>query len=73
MKVKSIVKNHLMIYGYDGLYNPFRDCACNLNDLMDCEFNCFECVPGHYRELDPGDEEYCEYLIGEKIIHESSV
>jgi len=43
MNVKEIVTKHLVEIGADGLCSG-EGCACEIGDLMDCEYTDAECV-----------------------------
>lgn len=50
-----IVKEYLEKNGFDGLWNPFGECACEISELMPCDGNCAECRPG-YKVIPPEGE-----------------
>jgi len=58
MKVKKIISQWLISEGFDGLYNTGLECACGLENLIPCESDPSECLPG-YRN--PCDIEHCGY------------
>jgi hypothetical protein len=44
---KQIVIDYLIANNYDGLYNSYLDCGCELDDLIPCG-ECFDqCVPAY--------------------------
>lgn len=45
MTLKEIVAEYLKTNGYDGLFNG--DCACLVDDLLPCEHQCDDCIPGY--------------------------
>lgn len=53
MEVKEIIKEYLEKNGYDGLFLP-GNCACKKNDLMPCDVNFSECIPGYLYKCDCG-------------------
>jgi len=55
ISVKQIVRQYLGRHGYDGLYSDLLECGCALNDLMPCDSNPDDCLPG-YKVDDPSDE-----------------
>lgn len=57
MTVKEIVIEHLKRFSYDGLYNPYESCGCEIDDLMPCD-NCgiSDCEPGYKSPCDCEDE-----------------
>lgn len=45
--VKKIVTKYLMENGFDGLYNDWTGCGCEVSDLCPCESeNFLSCKPG---------------------------
>lgn len=62
MSVRTIVRQHLLAAGYDGLYSTEDWCACELDDLMPCDYDCTtvgNCEPGYKVPCPGGDE--CEW------------
>ena len=61
MKVIEIVKAHLVQNGFDGLYQPDAECACEISDLQPCGDEFGSCKAGYKRDdpSSPGD-----WLIG---------
>lgn len=47
--VLEIVKNHIKLHGYDGLFNSEVGCACRNQDLFPCDgsYGCTDCRPGY--------------------------
>lgn len=62
MNVKEIVKIYLEQNGYSGLCNADAQCGCELNDLMPCQGEVFECVAG-YKCEDPRIEHKGQWAI----------
>lgn len=44
--VLNIVREYLVVAGYDGLWNPDGECACLRDDLAPCGEMSEECRPG---------------------------
>ena len=68
--VKDIIRRYLKRNKYDGLYNPYGDCGCEVDDLMHCCCECIEgCTPGYKVPYNPetclADGDY-EWHIGIK-------
>lgn len=63
--VKEMVKLYLKKYSYDGLYNPESECACKLDELMQCEHYCGtgqeSCCAGYLQPVTYPD---IEFVIG---------
>jgi|Deesub1362A_J573_1020465.scaffolds.fasta_scaffold00107_58 hypothetical protein len=59
--VKEILKSWLKEHGYDGLFNEWGECGCELNDLAPCGEIDPECKAG-YKAVCEGEErcEACE-------------
>ena len=53
--VLEIVTEYLKANGYDGLYNEYAECACDLSHLCPCGESMYECIPG-YKTKDPEGE-----------------
>lgn len=49
--VRTIVEEYLSEAGFDGLWSK-EDCACKLDDLMPCYWDCRDCQPGFLQPLD---------------------
>jgi len=64
MNVKAIIEKYLKENDYDGLYNSWRDCACNLSELFRCHAVCIDCQPGIRVACNCG--EGCKYHIAPK-------
>lgn len=45
--VLEMVKQHLEAHGYDGLYSPHADCACERDNLAPCEEIGNDCEAGY--------------------------
>jgi hypothetical protein len=58
MTVREIIGKHLKDNGFDGLYSPDGECACEIADLMPCEGCCDRCEPGYRTQCDCGDHDY---------------
>ena len=64
----------LEIKGYDGLYCPEGQCACELGDLCPCGEDPVDCKPGYKRTYDQLSDEMkkhsdpdCDwFIVGEK-------
>ncbi len=48
MNVKEIVIAYLKVNGYDGLCGD--ECGCQLDDLVCCEEDCSNCIPGYKQD-----------------------
>lgn len=55
MTCKGIIKAYLSANGYDGLAGNY--CGCLIDDLIPCEQDFSQCVPGYKV---PCDSETCE-------------
>jgi hypothetical protein len=44
--IKDIVADYLITRGYEGLWNEFIDCGCEISDLMPCDEPSGDCRPG---------------------------
>jgi len=54
LTTKEIVKKWLSENGYDGLFNPDAECACELCDLFSCGAEGVEeCFAGYREECRP--------------------
>ena len=53
-EISEIVKQYLIDNGYDGLFYPDGECACEISDLMPCGEWGSDCEPG-YKIPCPGD------------------
>lgn len=62
MTVKEIVKEHLEKNGYGGLFNEEGPCGCEIDDLIPCNGECDQCVPG-YKHMDPRPEHKGQFAI----------
>jgi len=60
MTVKEIVIKYLKENSYDGLYNE-NGCGCDIENLVECESECDECIAGYKTPCDCG--EGCEFHI----------
>jgi hypothetical protein len=47
MNVTEIVEKYLTDNGYDGLCDIGEECGCHIGDLFPCDYNPFQCQPGH--------------------------
>ena len=56
--VKQVILDYLADNGFDGLFSPDYDCACDPSDLAPCEFNCLSCQPGYRVPCDCGDHDF---------------
>lgn len=45
--VHTVLKNYLMLAGFDGLRAPDGECGCLVGDLAPCGQCCLDCLPGH--------------------------
>jgi hypothetical protein len=43
--VREIIVDYLTQNGFDGLYNQYDDCGCQIKELMPCCEPCGDCVP----------------------------
>ena len=50
---KEIVASWLRENGYDGLYSPMGECACEVGDLAPCCEDLSGCKPGYKGPCDP--------------------
>lgn len=55
--VLAIVKDALKRGGFDGLFNPLLDCACELSDLEPCGSMGSNCSAGYRAPCDCGDHD----------------
>lgn len=65
----EIVKNYLIAHGYDGLYNTYLDCGCEIDDLFPCDSCEGECQPGYKVDCDCTDGSWREHdfhIVSEK-------
>lgn len=53
MNCRDIVEKYLIENGFDGLYNPEGECACENNDLAPCDDIIAFCEPGYKTKCDP--------------------
>lgn len=60
--VQDMVTGYLKQHGYDGLYDPHGQCACELGDLGPCGEIRDSCVAGYKKTCDCG--EGCDFHIG---------
>jgi len=58
MELRDIVKQWLEANVYDGLYNSYLDCACEITDLMPCGNPSLECSAGTKTECDCKGEKH---------------
>lgn len=58
MNVIQLVEFSLKQEGYDGLYEPFGECACEIGDLAPCGNIGHPCLAGHRYWCEDAD---CEY------------
>jgi hypothetical protein len=66
MNAREIVKQYLIVNGYDGLYGCdglYKEvsCGCKINDLMPCGEVPLDCCAGYY--VSKGVKEY-DFMIG---------
>lgn len=55
--VKEMVHYYLSVNKYDGLYNPFLDCGCFIDDLLPCDnYGCESCAGGYRNKDDEGND-----------------
>ena len=69
MDVGDIIKKYLEENGFDGLYSPAGDCACENSDLFPCCESPTNCKPGHKLPCDPATcnlDGKCDWHIGER-------
>lgn len=45
--VIDLVKQSLIDGGYDGLYNEYGECGCDIDDLRPCDGDFAGCKPGY--------------------------
>ena len=68
VNVRTIVEKHLRRCGFDGLWNDFAECGCELDDLMPCDGEVTRCEPGY--KIPCGDDcpldGNCDWHIGPK-------
>lgn len=53
MNVRDILKDWLVIQGYDGLYYDEYECGCSVDDLVPCDESPLYCEPA-YRQTNDG-------------------
>ena len=58
LTVKKIVEERLRAEGFSGLYQIFGECGCEIDDLMPCDGDSSNCIPGHRCE---GPAEGCPH------------
>ena len=68
MTVREIVKKYLQKNGFDGLYNELLECGCDLNDLMCCPEDCFDCKAGYKVIITKKNQEEYEGKVGDWVI-----
>lgn len=51
--VRDILYLYLTKKGFGGLYNPDMECGCQNDDLMPCDDNFRDCIPGYKCKADP--------------------
>jgi hypothetical protein len=52
MNCKQMIEAHLMVNGYEGLFNQNVPCGCELSDLVPCDGEIADCEAG-YKHFDP--------------------
>ena len=58
--VEEIIQRYLLLYGYDGIWNPDVPCGCLSTHLAPCEGDCLGCLPGYRTDYKPEDECGCD-------------
>lgn len=58
MQVVDIVKKHLEVKGFDGLFNEDLECACKRDDIAPCGEIVGACEAGMLGPCDCGDHDY---------------
>jgi hypothetical protein len=53
MDLRTLLKRYMEDNGYDGLFNPNSDCACEKDDLAPCDEMSIECTLGVKGACDP--------------------
>jgi len=61
MSIKEIIIKYLKDNNYDGLYNAWSECACEIADLAPCVQMESDCEPGYKCECDCGEN--CDFHI----------
>jgi hypothetical protein len=58
MNVIKLIESGLQQAGYDGLQQPFGECACEIGDLAPCGNVGHDCLAGYRHWCEDAD---CEY------------
>lgn len=53
----QIVKEYLQENDFDGLFSP-GECACKLDDLFPCGYNCADCQAGYLQDNPTGEHDF---------------
>jgi hypothetical protein len=56
--VKQILEHFLINRGFDGLFNPDGECACEIAELFPCGESFSDCEPGYKVPCDCGDHDF---------------
>lgn len=62
MDVKEIITKYLIIANYDGLCCPGM-CWCKIDDLVPCQNNFENCIPGYLQPLNKKEKEEYDFII----------
>lgn len=46
MSAKDIIIKYLRENNYDGLWSDWQECGCEISDLVPCESDFSDCLPG---------------------------
>lgn len=65
MQVIKIVRQHLLDNEFTGLMTLEGSCGCEIDDLVPCNSDFSQCVPGH-KHADPRPEEPDGWAIWEQ-------
>ena len=58
INVREIIKTYLKVNGFDGLAGD--ECGCQIDDLICCDEDPSNCVPGHKKECTPEESAKCD-------------
>lgn len=56
--VFEIVVDYLKVNGFDGLYNGYTDCACEVGDISPCGEMSSECQAGYRFPCNCGEHDF---------------
>ena len=66
MTIQELINEVLKERGYDGLFCPDADCACEVDHLFPCDQICIDAEPGYKVPSDGGDVERDWMIVREK-------